>query len=386
MNHLPLFIVSFFFFVACTKNLKEDNEKFKTTSKLDNFTHKSWGNYQTVYPKKNRIFYTNIDQIKNSDIDSVHFKMTLFSFKEKLVENLLVSGNQKVKKIKNELYFSFKKNQKNYQYITLNLRSNDNKFEIKASYDSKIADLKSNRIVNDNDFIVHHTNISYLQIKPNQFLKSFPTNQEREYIMSFFSEQIDINMSKEDKLAKIKLELFKFFDTRRGTPSNLMDKLSVFEQFKRLEKNKDKAWCGNIADIFCFVSACYGYKSRIIGLGDTFKKEGEITFYHSDSHTLSEVYNDGTEKWEIVDITSSFSKATYQETTLNFIDFIHLINNKKTQRDVNICEFEPKSKEVVDIPIVTSIKWNQIRAFYKETQNFCFPYSKNNNIHYLNFN
>ena len=386
MKNLSFLVILCFFIFACSKNLKDDNKKCKNSCSFDNLTHKNWGNYQTVYPNKNRIFYTNIDQIRESDIDSAHFKMTLFSLKKKLIENLLVISNQKIKKVKNELYFSFKKNQKTYQYLTLKLKSHDNEFEIKVSFDSKIADLKYNRVVNDNDFIIHNTDIYYLQIKPNQFLKPFPTNQEKEYILDYFSKQIDIDVSKEEKLAKIKLELFKFFDSRRGTPSNLMDKLSIFEQFKRLEKNKDKAWCGNISDIFCFISACYGIKSRIIGLGDTFKKTGEITFYHSDHHTLTEVYNDDTEKWEVVDITGYFSKATYKENTLNFIDFIHLINNKKNQRDVNIFEFEPKSKKLVEIPIIESRKWNNIKAFYKETQNFCFPYSENNSINFLNFN
>lgn len=386
MKNIPFLLSLSFFIVACSKNIKEDNKKFNNSSSLDDFTHRSWGNYQTLYPNKNRIFYTNINQIRKSDIDSVHFKMTLFSFKEKLVENLRVIDNQKVKKTQNELFFSFKKNHKDYQYLTLKLTSDQNKFEIKTSFDSKIADLKNNRVVNDNDFIIHHTDIYYLRVRPKQFLKSFPTTKERQYILDFFSEKIDVNTSKEDKLTKIKLELFEFFDSRRGTPSNMMDKLSVFEQFKRLEKNKDKAWCGNIADIFCFVSACYGYKSRIIGLGDTFKNEGEITFYNSDHHTLTEVYNDDREKWEIVDITGYFSKATYQGNTLNFVDFIYLINNKKTRMDVNIFEFKPKSKKVTNIPILESVKWNQIKGFYKRTQNFCFPYSENNKINYLNFN
>lgn len=372
--------------IACSKNIDENKETFKNRSTLDNLTHKSWGNYKTVYPMKNQIFYTNIHQCRGSNIDSVYFKLTLFSLNKKLIENLLVVDNKKIRKVKNELYFSFKNNQKEYQYLTLKLNSGENKFEIKASFDSKIADLKNNRIVSDDDFIIHHTDIPYLQIKPNQFLKFFPTSKEKAYILDFFSKQIKNIVSKEEKLAKIKLELFKFFETRRGTPSNLMDNLSVFEQFKRLQKNKDKAWCGNIANVFCFVSACYGYKSRIIGLGNTFKKEGEVTFYHSDHHTISEVYNDATEKWEIVDITGSLSKATFNGKTLNFIDFIHLINNEKLQRGVTIFEFEPKLKKVFNNPIIESQKWYKIRAFYKGTQKFCFPYSENKKTNYLKFN
>ena len=382
MNNLLYFISLCLLTIACSKS----TETCKKISRLDNLTHKSWGNYKTVYPMRNQIFYTNIHQIREPNIDSVHFKLTLFSLNKKLIENLLVTNNKKNSKVKNDLYFSFKKNQKEYQYLTLKLNSGENEFEIKASFDSKIADLKNNRIVDDNDFIIHHTDIPYLQIKPNQFLKFFPTSKEKAYILDFFSKRIDTNASKEEKLAKIKLELFKFFEPRRGTPSNLMDNLSVFEQFKRLEKNKDKAWCGNIANIFCFVSTCYGYKSRIIGLGNTFKKEGEVTFYHSDSHTISEVYNDEKEKWELVDITGSLSKATFNGNTLNFIDFIHLINNKKFQRGVTIFEFEPKLKKVFNHPITESQKWDKIRAFYKGTQKFCFPYLENNKTNYLGFN
>ena len=386
MKNILYFLSLCLFIVACSKNTDDNKVTYENSYSLDNFTHKSWGNYKTVYPMRNKIFYTNIKQIRESNIDSVHFKLALFSLNKKLVENLLVLNNKKIKKVKNDLYFSFKKNQKEYQYLTLKLNSGENEFEVKTSFDSRIADLKNNRIVSDDDFIIHHTDIPYLQIKPNQFLKFFPTFEEKAYILDFFSKQIDDTASKEENLAKIKLELFKFFDTRRGTPSNLMDNLSVFEQFKRLEKNKDKAWCGNIANVFCFVTACYGYKTRIIGLGNTFKKEGEVTFYHSDHHTISEVYNDETEKWEVVDITGSLSKATFNGNTLNFIDFIHLINNKKLQRDVTIFEFEPKLKKVLKNPIIESKKWDKIRAFYKGTQKFCFPYLENEKRNYLDFN
>ncbi|MFO7724401.1 MAG: hypothetical protein R6V45_02545 [Oceanipulchritudo sp.] len=162
----------------------------------------------------------------------------------------------------------------------------------------------------------------------------------------------------------------------RGTPSDAMDSLRPFDQYRRLIAGKDRCWCANISEIFSFASNAFGIPTRFIIMRhqlypppSTGEEGYEILM--ATGHTTNEVFDRSTGKWIWMDLTLNVFGAWLDDTgPLNMLDFHHFLNRPAFYPRLQIDLYDPETDTLQRIPLDESpVRTNALNA-YKQDQLF----------------
>jgi len=394
-------ILLFLLFASgCTTNNKEEDSSSKqsyilkeNTTSQTIYSHRYSKNYNVVYPASNKLFYSKIESIvSESDQDSVtinfYFKNTYPNFKK-----YIFKVNDTSHSTSNKEFFSLKFNKNSteniYKILIIEVITTDNKshqYSINTSYDSKTINQKNGRASTNNSFYIHETDVSFMGITSDKFLEFTPSKEEKRAAQKEFGACLKNITSERKRINLLAKTILDALEDKRGIPSDSMNTLTPIQQYQRVMNNQDKVWCGNISLLFAYVCSCFDIPARLIGLGNKYTANSYPVIYHSGSHTLTEIYNTTTNKWQVMDLTFYMLEATSDEgELLNFIDFWYLMNMPKEREKILISSYDARKQKINKIPVTRSKKFTIFMGFYKKNQKSCFPFKGKDGRAYFNF-
>lgn len=139
----------------------------------------------------------------------------------------------------------------------------------------------------------------------------------------------------------------------RGTPSDAMDTLRPFEQYRRLIAGEDACWCANISEIFSYACNAFGIPTRFIIMrhqlfppppaGDT---EGYEVLMAT-GHTTNEVFDRATGAWIWMDLTwNTFGAYLGEQGPLNMLEFHRFVNEPARFAALEVEVFDPETRTI----------------------------------------
>lgn len=207
-------------------------------------------------------------------------------------------------------------------------------------------------------------NSNYFSIQPSDSDKQF-AQQEWGRILT--------GLAGIDEIQKLCEQIVTTLDvSRRGTPSDEMNALSPFEQYRWAVARKSHVWCGNIAKIFCYACACFNIPVRFIEMGNWVDWTQAPFLLNNEGHSTTEVFDDVQKKWVLMDLTfdmlSIYYKENWNKTPLTVIELQYLLQSKEAIDKIYLKEFDENKNRVVDIPLKKSKNYDLYFNFYKIDQ------------------
>jgi hypothetical protein len=123
-----------------------------------------------------------------------------------------------------------------------------------------------------------------------------------------------------ERIVKISKHLYDRMEQYSGIPSDSMKYLSPMEQYKRITRGKDGAWCHNYAVIYTFFMTAAGIPTRLVSM------EGEIDQVKLAGHIFAESFINEKHKWAFSDMNSGLFLA--EDANGTPYDTIELLNLK----------------------------------------------------------
>ena len=162
----------------------------------------------------------------------------------------------------------------------------------------------------------------------------------------------------------------------RGTPSNVMDGLDPFAQYRRLIAGEDACWCANIAEIFSYACNAFGIPTRFIIMRHQLyppPPEGEDGYeiLMATGHTTNEVFDQATGRWIWMDLTyNTFGAWLGKQGPLNMLEFHRFLNQPADYDDLQIEVYDPETDTLARIPLAESDLVDRVRNAFKQDQLF----------------
>lgn len=344
------------------------------------FTHQYSNSYMQVYPKPDELFYSRIERYFDP-ADSNNIGVDIL-FHNTFIEPgplLYKIGEEKLQALENSrVRILFKRNVK--EVVTKELRImpvksvNNKEYFLNISYDPRVIYEASGKMENiDDAFIVHQTNIFYVPCPADSFYEYFPTPEEKEKVYKELG-SFKLTGTKTEQSQKIAIFLLDKLSDHKGIPSDSMEKSNPFQKYKRAICGTDKVWCSNIAEIFTYFCSCYDIPARNIGLGFSFDNKSNPLLLNSEGHTNTEVYDNKTKKWTLIDLTFNMIGVEYKkDVVLNTLDFYYLLNNPELNNSLYMKYYDEKKKTIRTIRVKDSPVYNSLLNYYKLNTKFFYP-------------
>lgn len=162
----------------------------------------------------------------------------------------------------------------------------------------------------------------------------------------------------------------------RGTPSNVMDGLDPFAQYRRLVAGEDRCWCANISEIFSYACNAFGIPTRFIIMRHQLypPPADGINGYEilmATGHTTNEVFDAATGSWIWMDLTYNTLGAWLgEEGPLNMLEFHRFLNQPRDLPRLLVDVYDPGSDGVRRLPLVGSDLLDRMNNAFKQDQLF----------------
>jgi hypothetical protein len=387
---MRIFIVLFFVVFAFSCSDEEHVSKYSqalndTAAVKVIYTHQITQGYATVYPAANNLFYTDVLVVDSADVDSLSIKIILKNtYKDFATYTFMLDGINVGSKFSDAFVFRFLRKAKENIYNTLQVGVNKATYKMKVSFDPKQFYANNGRTESENGFFIHETDITFQEIPSAKFIRYQLSDQQKIEARKEFGIALENCKSDKEKVISITTFLLDQLATKRGVPSDAMNDISPLEQYKKAKSEKDKVWCGNLANIFLYACATYDIPARLICLGNTYKEGVDPLIYHADHHSIAEVYYD--ECWHLVDMSFYILDAKSKEgRILNFVDFWHLMNIPLERKGIVISMYDVNEKKIKEITVDKAPKYDRLLTYYKQNQKFSFPYVKKDGLGFYSF-
>lgn len=162
----------------------------------------------------------------------------------------------------------------------------------------------------------------------------------------------------------------------RGTPSNAMDKLDPFAQYRRLIAGNDHCWCANISEIFSYACNAFGIPTRFIIMRHQLyppPPDGEEGYeiLMATGHTTNEVFDGATGSWIWMDLTYNiFGAWLGEQGPLNMLEFHRHLNQPRNFNALEIDVFYPDTGSIERKRVVESDLVDRVLNAFKQDQLF----------------
>jgi hypothetical protein len=343
------------------------------------FTHQYSNSYIQVYPPPDELFYSRLlryNDPKDTNLASVRVYFHN-SFLEPSVIFYSIDGGDKYELADSSVILSFRKDARTVitkEIKLFNSEGNAKEYFMKISYDPKIIYEASGKYENIYDaFIIHQTNIYYVPFPSEAFPTYSISEAEKAEVHKEFDSELTDTKSDRERADRIAFFVLNQLSSHKGTPSDSMNRITPFRQYKRAICGSDAVWCSNMAEIFAYVCVSYGIPVRISILGFNHDITASPALLNAEGHTNTEVYDRKTKTWSMIDLSFNLLGATYKDQKLNTQDFYYLLNNPITNDNILINYYDEKNKTLSQIPVKNSPVYNSLMNYYKVNNKFIYP-------------
>lgn len=347
------------------------------------FPHQFSRGYNTLYPKKEQLFYTKIQITDSLSKDTsgfiFYFLNTLRDFQEYEFQQ---DTGMPVQKTQGEFTVKFNKHvtEDTFSFIKINVVSKDKKikkFEMQLSFDPKIVQERSGRTGVKDGLYIRKTDVGFLEIPGEDFIPEPPAEDEKKFLLDEFGDRIKDISTENEKINMLAREVINLLEPYRGIPGNSMDTISAVKQLMEIKLKKGNVYCTNIAQIFLSACLSFDIPARFVGLGNTYDESPDPAIFHSDYHTTVEVFDKEEKSWHLVDLSFYLLEVKSENgKALNFVDFLYLLNSPEEQKRLLVSEYDAEQKKVNVLKIREANNFLKLMDYYKQNQKFFFPHKK----------
>ena len=162
----------------------------------------------------------------------------------------------------------------------------------------------------------------------------------------------------------------------RGTPSNTLDSLGPFDQYRRLMAGEDKCWCANMAMVFSHANNVFGTPTRFILMrhqlfpGPPTGEEG-VEILLAGGHTTNEIFSHDHRRWIWMDMSFNIWGAYLgEEGPLNMMEVHRAVNSPERFERLFADIFDPETQTMERVRIADHPIQIKMRNVFKQDQLF----------------
>lgn len=180
--------------------------------------------------------------------------------------------------------------------------------------------------------ILQQTDMTFLDRKYDSWENRPLTDEEVEYAKERWGHIVSEEQSDFENARALAMAIQIPVDPYRGTPSDIMNDLSPFDQFERTAAGKDRVYCENMAAIFSTACAAFGITCRRIRMGNTVspatKDNGYYKIMIAEGHSTTEVFCRQLNRWAWID-SSNYSMGAYLcgRGPINLAEMLQFLND-----------------------------------------------------------
>ncbi len=344
----------------------------------ENISYKYSRQYISLYPPNEEIFYSTLERVKKSDQNSCGINIYLTNTLSSFHSYYFQINDSKPEATESKIFIPFTLESLKLQKIILKIWADKGntltkKYSMNIVYEPKQLFQSAGKSSYANDLItIGETDLLMVEKQIADFITYSPTIAEKDFAKSEFGNTF---LNETERIKEIAKTIIKNLSKHTGTPTDSMDALSPFEQYRRALEGQDMVWCGNFADIFCYAGTCLNIPIRKIGLGSIYDSAEDPVIMNAEGHTTTEVYNLQNKEWYLVDLTFNLLRTFVkgkENDPLNFIEFYYSINNPLVEKSLMVEEFNIEENKSLTIPITESKFYHDYKKFYKLNQRFVF--------------
>lgn len=345
------------------------------------YSHRFSQGYTTLYPAPDKLFYHKIQITDSTLTDTAAFLFYFINtFSEFHEYEFQQDSGMPVRSSTGEFTVKFDRHavEDTYSSVKINviLKNGETEiFEMQLSFDPKIVQERNGRHGTRDGLFVRKTEVGFLGIPPGDFVPAPLQEDEKDFLRNEFGSKLKNSASESEKIKILAKEVIDLLEPYRGIPGVAMDTLSAVKQLMRLKLNKEKVYCGNIADIFLGACLSFDIPARKIGLGNTYDDSTDPSIFHSDYHSTVEVFDKETGDWRLLDLSFYLLEVKMKNgKALNFVDFFYLLNSPEERSKMIVSEYDVRQKKVSVVKISRAQNFSKLMDYYKQNQKFFFPH------------
>lgn len=151
----------------------------------------------------------------------------------------------------------------------------------------------------------------------------------------------------------------------RGVPSEVMDTLSPFDQYRRAIAGDDEVWCSNIAAIFTRACTCFGIPARIIALSNVQTAGLSFDLDLAPSHATTEIYDPASNSWVWIDLTFyMLGMQLAGDGLINAAELQRSINDPVKVNLLTAIEYVPSTQSTVTEALTASDQFDDLQWYF----------------------
>lgn len=224
--------------------------------------------------------------------------------------------------------------------------------------------------------LVRETDLNLKSSPVEDWILDQPTPDEVEFARTTWGASLAGLDSDFDRARAIGTQLVRELDSHRGTPSDTMDQVRPFTQYRRLITGEDLAWCSNLAEILVHACNALDIPTRYIVMGHIvcpreLSGAEDYSIMLTTGHTTTEVFDRRDGQWCWMDLTyNALGLWLGEEGPLNMLELHRFVNQPARLRRLQIDLCDPATGIVTRTPLAESPLGERIRNAFRQDQIF----------------
>lgn len=249
---------------------------------------------------------------------------------------------------------------------------------LNLQYNSKAQDAAAGRTAFSR-ITVRDTNLRLSYSHAHDWIIDSPSEADRDYATRTWGHLYAAGDPPGRRARAVVRHLITEFESRRGTPSDIMNGLHPFRQYERLLADQDFCWCANICEISCHALNSLDLPCRLIRMRHTYhnadpnKPGQDFELLLAGGHTVMEIYDDAAGQWIFIDPTlRRLGVRDAAGHSLNFFELHLQVNQPHHAAGLVLDAFDPATQTTTTESFLESAVRPNLSHYAKREQRFYY--------------